>query len=206
MTKRRKWEPVAALVLVLLIGLWLALGPDSLRKLPARENATLQSLRIADTRGALEATRLPDGTLRFRVLTRDGHASPDLSDTQIRDLFGQTVLDQATAPSPNRIFKLLNITTWTSLVWIGIGLAGQLAFSCRFLVQWLVSEKQRRTVVPESFWWMSLIGGIALFAYFVWRQDPIGVLGQSSGLVIYSRNLRLIYKARRRAARIPLAD
>jgi hypothetical protein len=53
-------------------------------------------------------------------------------------------------------------------------------------------------VIPASFWWLSLFGGVALFAYFVWRQDFVGVLGQSSGIVIYARNIRLIYKRRRR--------
>jgi lipid-A-disaccharide synthase-like uncharacterized protein len=68
-------------------------------------------------------------------------------------------------------------------------------------IQWLVSEKEKRSVVPEIFWWLSLVGGVTLFAYFAWRQDPVGILGQSSGLVIYARNLRLIYKQRRRAGR-----
>jgi lipid-A-disaccharide synthase-like uncharacterized protein len=67
------------------------------------------------------------------------------------------------------------------------------------LLQWFVSERKRESVIPEAFWWLSLIGGVALFAYFVWRQDIVGVLGQSSGLVIYARNIRLIYKQRKRA-------
>jgi lipid-A-disaccharide synthase-like uncharacterized protein len=199
--KRFKWEPVAALVLVILLGLWLALGPNAFQKLPTREGAVLNNVRIADTRGLLETTRDAQGVPHYRLLTRDGHTSRDMSETDVRELFGDRVLAQANADRPNLVFRLLNITTWVNLVWIGVGLIGQLAFSSRFLVQWLVSEKQRKTVVPESFWWMSLLGGLALFAYFVWRQDPIGVLGQSSGLVIYSRNLRLIHKQKRREAR-----
>jgi len=66
-----------------------------------------------------------------------------------------------------------------------------------------VSEKQRESVVPEAFWWLSLVGGVFLFVYFVWRQDIVGVLGQSSGVVIYARNLWLIRKRRRRLARAP---
>lgn len=199
--KRFKWEPVAALVLVILLGMWLALGPDTLQKLPTREGATTQPLRLGDTRGILETLTIPGQEPTFRVLTRAGHTSEVLSAAEVRRAFGEDVYQKATAGRTNQVFRLLNITTWTSLVWIGIGLVGQLAFSSRFLVQWIVSEKSRKTVVPESFWWMSLIGGIALFSYFVWRQDPIGVLGQSSGLVIYMRNIRLIYKQRRREAR-----
>ncbi|MEL7472603.1 MAG: lipid-A-disaccharide synthase N-terminal domain-containing protein, partial [Planctomycetota bacterium] len=70
--------------------------------------------------------------------------------------------------------------------------------------QWVVSEKKRQSVVPEAFWWLSLVGGAALFTYFVWRRDIVGVLGQSTGVVIYARNLRLIHKQRRRERRAAL--
>ena len=78
---------------------------------------------------------------------------------------------------------------------------GQCAFFGRMMVQWVVSEKKRESVVPSAFWWMSLIGGVCLFSYFVWRVDFIGVLGQSTGVVIYARNIRLIHKQKRRLAR-----
>lgn len=203
--KRVKWEPAAALVLVILLGMWLALGPGTLQTLPTRPNAITHPIRVGESRGVLEANPTPDGAFIFRVLTRDGHVSDDLDSDQIRSMFGAGVLAKVSEGRPNRLFRLLNITTWTSMVWIGIGLVGQVAFSSRFLIQWIVSEKSRKTVVPESFWWMSLIGGIALFSYFAWRQDPIGVLGQSSGLVIYARNIRLLYKQRRREARAAAA-
>ncbi|MCC6677363.1 MAG: lipid-A-disaccharide synthase N-terminal domain-containing protein [Phycisphaerales bacterium] len=101
----------------------------------------------------------------------------------------------------SRVFKLLNITSWASVAWVVMGLAGQLAFSGRMLLQWFLSEKRGQSVVPEVFWWLSLAGGAMLFAYFVWRRDLVAVLGQTSGLVIYARNLRLIGKHKRRAAR-----
>lgn len=195
-----KWEPGAAMALVLGIGLWVALGPQGCQKLPLRENATTIELKIGSTRGVIE-TLDSGGERSHRLLTRQGYASPEFGDQELAQRFGPEVLQEASERRGNMLFRLLNITTWTSLVWIVVGLGGQLAFSSRFLVQWLVSEKSRKTVVPESFWWMSLIGGICLFAYFGWRQDPIGILGQSSGLVIYARNLRLIYKQRRRAER-----
>ena len=99
------------------------------------------------------------------------------------------------------MFKALNITTWTNMVWIGIGLLGQVAFSGRMILQWIVSEKHRRSVISESFWWFSLFGGLTLFSYFVWRADPVGILGQASGIVIYIRNIRLLRKHARREAR-----
>lgn len=197
--KRVKWEPAALMALVLFLGFWLAAGPDLWRTLPVREGAVTNEFRIADTRGLLERSASSDGSPTFRILTREGWVSPDMSEAEFISRFGPAVHAQAMAERPNLVFRFFKITGWTSMVWIGIGFLGQAAFSSRFLIQWIASEKARRTTVPEAFWWMSLIGGVALFAYFVWRQDAVGVLGQSSGLVVYSRNLRLIYKERRRA-------
>jgi lipid-A-disaccharide synthase-like uncharacterized protein len=70
------------------------------------------------------------------------------------------------------------------------------------LLQWFVSEKRRESVVTIGFWWMSLIGGAILFTYFVWRQDIVGVLGQSTGVIIYARNIRLHYKKAQREAKM----
>jgi lipid-A-disaccharide synthase-like uncharacterized protein len=115
--------------------------------------------------------------------------------------FGEKALRDAVSTQQNWAFRLFKITSWASLVWVAIGFGGQIAFSGRMLVQWFVSEKQRQSTVPEAFWWMSLIGGMMLFAYFAWRQELVGVIGQTSGLVIYARNIRLIYKQRRRERR-----
>ena len=65
------------------------------------------------------------------------------------------------------------------------------------LVQWLASERNRRSVVPVGFWWMSLGGATLLLVYFVWRKDVVGVLGQATGWLIYVRNLSLIYRSPR---------
>jgi len=78
--------------------------------------------------------------------------------------------------------------------WLLFGLLGQALFSARFLVQWLASERKRQSVIPLSFWWLSLLGGIALLAYAMHRRDPVFILGQLPGVVIYSRNLMLIRK------------
>ncbi|MEM8872751.1 MAG: lipid-A-disaccharide synthase N-terminal domain-containing protein [Planctomycetota bacterium] len=79
---------------------------------------------------------------------------------------------------------------------VGLGLFGQVLFTGRMLVQWLVSEKQKRSTVPVVFWWMSLGGASLLLIYFVWRRDIVGVLGQGTGWGIYARNLWLIHKAK----------
>lgn len=78
------------------------------------------------------------------------------------------------------------------LVWLIIGLTGQALFSMRFLVQWLRSERQKRSIVPVEFWYFSLGGGATLLAYAVHKQDPVFIIGQLSGLFIYGRNLYFI--------------
>lgn len=95
----------------------------------------------------------------------------------------------------NRLYAILNITSPIGVAWVGLGLLGQILFTGRMVVQWLTSERVRRSVVPVAFWWMSLGGAALLVVYFVWRKDVVGVLGQSTGFFIYARNLRLIYRA-----------
>lgn len=92
------------------------------------------------------------------------------------------------------LYVLFNITHPWSFAWIAIGFAGQALFTLRMLLQWYASEKEKRSVIPVGFWWGSLFGGILLFAYFVWRKDIVGILGQSTGIVVYARNLILIHR------------
>lgn len=74
---------------------------------------------------------------------------------------------------------------------LALGFTGQSLFSARFIVQWLASERARRSVLPRAFWWLSLGGGLTLFAYAVIRQDPVFMVGQGAGLFVYLRNLKL---------------
>ena len=76
-------------------------------------------------------------------------------------------------------------------IWSGIGLTGQVMFGSRFLVQWIASESAKRSVVPRAFWYLSLLGGVTLFAYACYRRDPVFVIGQGAGLLVYARNLML---------------
>lgn len=77
-------------------------------------------------------------------------------------------------------------------IWIGVGLAGQVCFFSRFLVQWIASERRGRSVVPRAFWYLSIAGGLTLLSYSLWRRDPVFILGQSVGLFVYLRNLMLL--------------
>ena len=78
--------------------------------------------------------------------------------------------------------------------WLIIGLAGQILFGLRFLVQWICSEVKKESHIPIVFWYFSISGGMILLAYAIHRKDPVFILGQSTGLIVYLRNLRLIYK------------
>tara|TARA_B100002049_G_C15767210_1_gene245199 strand:- start:174 stop:473 length:300 start_codon:yes stop_codon:yes gene_type:complete len=78
------------------------------------------------------------------------------------------------------------------LAWIGLGLLGQALFSARFIVQWIASERRRASHVPVAFWYLSIAGGITLLGYAIYRADPVFILGQSTGVFIYARNLYLI--------------
>jgi lipid-A-disaccharide synthase-like uncharacterized protein len=82
-------------------------------------------------------------------------------------------------------------------IWVTIGFLGQTLFFMRFLVQWIASEKEGRSIVPEIFWYFSLGGGIILLAYAVYRQDPVFILGQGVGLFVYIRNIMLVWRERR---------
>ena len=79
-------------------------------------------------------------------------------------------------------------------LWLCIGMLGQVMFSMRFIVQWIASEKIKKTIVPNAFWYFSLLGGIILFAYACYKKDIVFILGQGMGIVIYSRNLYFILK------------
>jgi lipid-A-disaccharide synthase-like uncharacterized protein len=83
----------------------------------------------------------------------------------------------------------LTVPEWLVLAF---GFGGQLLFSGRFVVQWLASERAQRSVVPVSFWYLSVAGGLTLFVYASYRGDPVFMLGQGIGLFIYARNLWLI--------------
>jgi lipid-A-disaccharide synthase-like uncharacterized protein len=76
--------------------------------------------------------------------------------------------------------------------WLVIGFGGQALFMARFLVQWLVSERERRSVIPISFWYFSIVGALVLLVYALHRRDPVFIAGQLLGVLIYLRNLHLI--------------
>ena len=92
------------------------------------------------------------------------------------------------------------LVSFTLTAWIAVGFAGQLLFSARFIVQWVLSERKGRSYIPMAFWYFSIAGGMTLLAYAIHRQDPVFIAGQAFGLIIYLRNLTLIARARTKAS------
>ena len=83
-----------------------------------------------------------------------------------------------------------------TLAWIVVGFMGQALFSARFIVQWLASERVKRSIVPRAFWYFSLAGGATLLAYAIHKRDPVFIAGQGLGLFVYLRNIYLIHSGR----------
>jgi lipid-A-disaccharide synthase-like uncharacterized protein len=76
--------------------------------------------------------------------------------------------------------------------WVILGFAAQALFTMRFVVQWIASERARKSVIPIAFWFFSIGGGVLLLAYALYRRDPVFIAGQALGLVVYFRNVYFI--------------
>jgi lipid-A-disaccharide synthase-like uncharacterized protein len=84
----------------------------------------------------------------------------------------------------------------TASLWLGLGFVAQALFASRFIIQWISSEKAGQSVVPLAFWYLSLGGSLLLLIYAIYRKDPVFIIGQSLGGLIYARNLALIARGR----------
>lgn len=194
-----KWEPVAAMVLLLGLGAWIVYRPAA--SFDLREGAYTSRLQLGSERGEVEVHPEPTGDYTFRLLLRNGFVSPVYTAGEFKRAFGDATYAGVTESAGNVAFRVMNVTSWAGVAWVLFGLVGQLAFAGRWLIQWFISEKRKESFIPASFWWTSMLAGAVLFAYFAWRQDLVGVLGQVSGIVVYARNIRLIKKKARRDAK-----
>jgi len=88
-------------------------------------------------------------------------------------------------------------------LWLAFGLLGQCIFGARFIVQWIASERKRESHIPLIFWYLSIVGGIITTAYAIHKHDIVFIIGQGAGLIVYTRNLMLIYRAQRRTTTQP---
>ncbi|GAB4153065.1 MAG: hypothetical protein Fur0037_21880 [Planctomycetota bacterium] len=194
---RRRWIVLAELLLLSALVVWAAFSLVDPLDRPAGAIDLKVQLRGAADRVFL--LRDQEGALRWQITSNSGEVSrltpQDFSERLYRDQSSRGSLE-----------VLLNVTSNAGLLWVGVGLLGQLLFTGRMVVQWIVSEKSRRSVVPPVFWWMSLIGATMLLVYFLWRKEPIGVLGQATGWFIYVRNLWLIHRPGRPSAAPPAPE
>jgi lipid-A-disaccharide synthase-like uncharacterized protein len=88
----------------------------------------------------------------------------------------------------------LNPASWHWDLIALFGFCAQAIFAGRFILQWIASERRRQSHIPVGFWWLSLSGGVLMTVYGLLRKDPVIILGQAPGLVVYARNLMLIYR------------
>ncbi len=179
---------VATVALLVASGAWGAQEDGSGVAGSAAERAAHLKVQLPGAEEEVDLERGESGGLEFVVALHDGR--------RLRldpEAFAALVYrEQGRFTWWNR---LLNVTSPIGVAWVGLGFLGQLLFSGRMLVQWLVSEREHRSVVPPVFWWLSLAGASMLIVYFVWRKDIVGTVGQATGWAIYLRNLWLIYRS-----------
>ena len=193
--------PIIAMIVLVFLGMWLVLQPALSRS----------ETDLTVSVGAIEIMLMRtehDGRLEYQVIGPASLKSDDrLSPIELDAFISLQVAKWNERPALERhLLGFFNITSWGAFGWVMIGLVGQCAFFGRMFVQWIISERSRVSTVPEIFWWFSLVGGICLFTYFVWRVDIVGVMGQSTGIVIYARNLRLIHKEKKRELDTPATE
>jgi lipid-A-disaccharide synthase-like uncharacterized protein len=108
-------------------------------------------------------------------------------------------------PLATKIAAWWTTTSPTEKTWLALGITGQLMFSMRWLLQWHATEKTRQSVVPATFWYYSLLGGLMVLCYGIYRADPVIVLGQF-GILVYARNIYFLLKGQATVADPPPID
>lgn len=183
--RKATWVGVLFTVLLTAAAATPASEPPQEKDTPTAVRLTIKPLPDGVGKVALKTS--PDGRRRFEMIHLDG---------TVEHLDSEAFAERLSRVQSGKpwFFRLLNISSTVGVAWVLFGLLGQVLFTGRMLVQWLVSEKEKRSVVPVAFWWMSLAGATMLLTYFIWRRDIVGVIGQSAGWFIYIRNLWLIYK------------
>ncbi len=96
------------------------------------------------------------------------------------------------------MINYFNSLSGSEIIFLTIGFFGQGLFASRFIYQWIYSEKKGESVIPIGFWYLSIFGGLSLLTYAIFRKDPVIISGQLFGVLIYARNLYLIYKKKQK--------
>lgn len=181
---RRRWIVIAELLCLAALATWLGLWMYD--RTPRPDDAVSLKVQLPSARDQVYLARQPDGSLRYQVVGNDGAITYHDPDSFAKLVYN----DQH---DRGRLAVFLNVSSPIGFIWVTVGLLGQVLFTGRMVVQWIVSTKAKKSVVPPVFWWMSLVGSTMLLVYFAWRRDPVGILGQAVGWTIYIHNLWLIY-------------
>jgi lipid-A-disaccharide synthase-like uncharacterized protein len=185
-----------AVAAALLAGVLVAPATGAAMESDARRGADPRPDRAAHT----ASVEIPIGWPGYRptaelVSTSDGpryllQRTDGAVEELLPDAFARRSFEAEMQRSP--VERLFGVTGWVGISWVGFGLLGQVVFMGRMVVQWLASERAKRSIVPPAFWFMSLVGSLMLLVYFVWRWDIVGMLGQGLGTAIYLRNIALL--------------
>jgi len=159
------------------------------RQHPPIAGAVRADIKLPDSSAQVYIQRDASGNSQY-FIWHPGGAPEKITADQLTDRL-------YTAGKGAGLISSLGGASATVVFWLGLGLFGQLLFTGRMVVQWIASERKGTSVVPPIFWWMSLIGSLLLLAYFLWRRDPIGLLGQAFGSFIYLRNIIWILEGKR---------
>jgi len=183
-----RWATLTALGILVLVlaaagGAWLLRSSQRFD----REQGVHLTIRLWGDR---EEVQLISTTEGYLFIVEQGRGERRLSPEE----FAASLHDRQR--SRDWLAVLLNISNPMGIAWVALGLLGQLLFAARMVIQWLHSERHRRSMVPPIFWWLSLGGSLMLLTYFLWRTDIVGIIGQGLGFVIYTRNLMLLRSAR----------
>ena len=192
---KRIWPWSIAIVALTVLTFWICFAwLDRNHEAESRGSVNVK-VQLDGFRDHANLVRNDDGSHSYILSNYDG-TSEVLSPEEFASRLHQQ------QESRNLLSVIFNISHPIGILWVSVGLLGQVLFTGRMVVQWLASEKEHASVVPPMFWWMSLIGSLMLLSYFVWRRDIVGILGQGFGLAIYLRNLQLIYFAQP----VPIAE
>jgi len=143
-------------------------------------------IQLAGAKNNVKLVELKSGEMVYIVKRLGSNTDRMLTPEEFSSLYYRQQTDSGW------VATIFNITSPVGIIWVAIGFLGQILFTGRMLVQWFASEKNRKSVVPVAFWWMSLTGATMLLIYFIWRRDIVGIMGQATGWFIYVRNLVLI--------------
>jgi lipid-A-disaccharide synthase-like uncharacterized protein len=159
------------------------------RQRPAIEGAVRADIKLPDSSAQVYLQRDSSGNLQY-FIWHPGGSAEKVSFAELTDRLYD-------AGQRGGVLSYVGGASMTVLFWLGLGLFGQVLFTGRMVVQWIASERKGTSVVPPMFWWMSLVGSLLLLAYFFWRRDPIGLIGQAFGSFIYLRNIIWILEGKR---------